>query len=33
MTRAVSLSSHDLAPFFGPSYAVLAERLWHTRTG
>ncbi len=27
MSRAVSLSSHDLAPFFGPSYDTLAERL------
>ena len=27
MTRAGSLSSHDLAPFFGPTYSALAARL------
>jgi acyl-CoA dehydrogenase len=27
VTRSVSLSSHDLAPFFGPAYGALAERL------
>ncbi len=27
MSRAVALSSHDLAPFFGPAYATLAGRL------
>jgi acyl-CoA dehydrogenase len=27
VTRPVSLSSHDLAPFFGPAYGALAERL------
>jgi acyl-CoA dehydrogenase len=27
VTRLVSLSCHDLTPFFGPAYAALAERL------